>query len=213
MSNKIIKLEHIADKEISKVLVTKQLATPDYKPKGFWYTTAGNFEKYMRNESKEFPKKEVYSVEVNRTTLDNPDPTKVVVLNNSTEWDRFTVKYGVYFNTKDIPNTVLIKWKEVAQDFAGIEVIPIRKDKKLRYATFPGVSKDAIRNAFPKVDVDTMFWYTNWEYYAGCVWGKGGIIKCEWIKELPAYNGKSSFERPVLTDQFGNPVQPQCTIS
>jgi len=82
------KLEHIADKEISKVLVTKQPKHSNM-PKGFWYYLANERNKWLMKTSNGL--KQVYSIEVNRTTLDNPDSTKVLSISTSNDWDRFTI--------------------------------------------------------------------------------------------------------------------------
>jgi len=200
MSDK--KLEHISDKEISKVLVTKQNKRGDI-PKGFWYYLANERELWL----KKLPegKKQIYSVEVARTTLDNPDSTKVLSIKTSNDWDRFTIKYGYptyVYDDKTVKKSGIssqkiwvleIKWLEVSQDFAGIEIIPFRNNKKEFYQLSES-SKKLFKKSFPDIQDLTIFWYQGgltryFEQSCGCVWGKGGLTKCEWIDEI--YNKSS----------------------
>jgi len=190
-----MKLYHVSNNEIDKIYVIKQLNTPEDKPKGFWYSPNNEWENWLRREYESIQKKEVYLVEVNRTTLDNPDPTKVLSIKTSNDWDRFTIKYGypIYFNRRMIG--IHINWFEVSKEFAGIEIIPFQNAKTI-FVTLSKSSKKLLKEKFPNIEYNTVFWYSSWDISSGCVWGKGGITKCEWIKEILPEN-KKHFEELI----------------
>jgi len=94
--------------------------------------------------------------------------------------------------TELVTKSIDIKWKEVAQDFAGIEIIPLQKSKQ-DFMSLSKQSQKIIKDAIPDISTSAVFWYNFWLNYwnqgCGCVWGKGGLTKCEWIEEI--YNKSS----------------------
>ena len=96
---------------------------PALKPSGLWYSfgsawsdfakdAPGLLEKYQESEY-------VYEIlGVQTTTLDKPDPNKVLVLRTREEAKAFVEKYDI----KRVSRYVFAPWHQIARDFGGIEI-------------------------------------------------------------------------------------------
>lgn len=70
----------------------------------------------------------LYKLEVYYTNVDYKDKNRVLLLKSQDDFDKFTKKYGKLIQ-KSAMTFVLINWKNVSNDFGGIEVSDIC-DKK-----------------------------------------------------------------------------------
>ena len=96
---------------------------PALKPSGLWYSfgdawadfakdAPGLIEKYQESEY-------VYEIlGVQTTTLDKPNPNKVLVLNTREDSRTFVEKYDI----KLVSRYVFAPWYQIARDFGGIEI-------------------------------------------------------------------------------------------
>ena len=136
------------------------------KPNGFWYAYKDEWFNFWHNDNPE----NIYIYEViinpdNFTTLDQPNKLKVLRISTFNELEAFTEKYSFgslysnekigifFFGTESVPDILLkiykdhISWKDVMENYAGIEIIPYIYKARFKYK-----------------------WYYTWDIASGCIW-------------------------------------------
>ena len=112
------------------------------KPVGIWYSYYGSWYKFIiDNNMNEELHDNIYKINIKKDKLTNinlKDKDKILLINNVKDFDKFTKKY----KTKN----KLINWKDVANDFGGIEIAPYFSEKRFTY------------------------WYYPWDVASGCIW-------------------------------------------
>ena len=139
------------------------------KPRGFWYACgSGWYDAGVNAETHKY----LYSVKLKRSILTKDlseiKKGKVLQITKQDEMRAFDKKYGKNVISKDIyfDNYLLINWKQVKKDFAGIEICP--HQIKSRF----GVNGETVDN-------DIMFWYYSWDVASGCIWDLNAIDAIE----------------------------------
>lgn len=176
-----------------------------FKPKGLWYSldiywtmfgmnpeggeaslNYDNKEKLqmcedlLKNKMADEGSELYYQINVKYTSLDNINPNKVLKIDSTENFDQFFIKYGEV--TKD-SSMAFIKWKKVAQDFAGIEIIPYQKDRV--YFGRKNETDQKIRKFYRKnghnVTHKTFWFYSGWDLPSGCIWNPTCIINFQQV--------------------------------
>lgn len=117
------------------------------KPVGLWYSRGGEWLDFMMNEyDKPYYKyKNVYYIE--------PDYRRILRINSKDKILKFVEQYGESYRFESIPHEYKkIDWGRVADDYAGIEIIPKRYDYN-------------------------DLWYEGWDISSGCIWNTRFVKK------------------------------------
>jgi hypothetical protein len=174
-----MKLVHNSRQKLEKLGVfAKQIDGFEDKPRGLWYSPE-NIWNYSCNYK--------YEIELEYTTWEKPDSTKVLKITTCKEFDEFTFKYGggeVYemsnramdwtdqINARDEVFTkhrhVLINWYDVSKDFAGFELIPLLKNRDKSFIELSPSVQDKYIKRFGKYT--DLIWIRNLDVPSGCVW-------------------------------------------
>jgi len=110
----------------SKLSRLEQKSSGDFapKPNGLWYGCDDSWIQYVNepsNEMKSFKRgrSHLYSLEMNYTSIEEPNKTAVCKIDNDEDFDRFTELYVSEgrFSSPD--------WRKFAEDFGGIEFCPL----------------------------------------------------------------------------------------
>ena len=95
----------------------------DWKPRGFWYSCGNSWYKWVKSEMPMWLYKYIYKIDIiNKTSINNPDKNKILIINTESDFDIFINKYKE--NRKQF-----INWSNVAKDFGGIEICPYMSSK------------------------------------------------------------------------------------
>ena len=159
---------HISKIEI-KELKNNHYKQNFFKPRGFWYSIGPSWVQWKLSEgfnNKGIVKKgeeyyinkslNMYKVKFYNNKYTNvPDNEKVLLIDSYTKLMKFNKKYE--YNAK---NRKFINWKDVSNDYAGIEFRNFNKiNKKL--------SNKQIKNT----------WYWTLDVDSGCIWKPSKVIK------------------------------------
>jgi hypothetical protein len=106
--------------DISKVGGQQQFHV---KPNGLWYgfgTSWMDFAQQATGIQHMYDESDyLYEIQVQTTTIDNPDPNKVLRMTSSQEVNSFLQKYPA----QRVGQFKMLDWAQVANDFAGIELL------------------------------------------------------------------------------------------
>ena len=114
------------------------------KPAGSWYSLGEYWAKWMRSEQPD------WFASYDKIYMLDLDYSKILRINNGQKMKDFQNKYGEqpYKSYNDF--SMMIDWKRVAEDYAGIEIIPMIWEN----------SKN---------------WYRTWDIPSGCIWDSSAI--------------------------------------
>ena len=178
---------HFTDQEIEKLYHNKQIGTLGYKPRGIWYAIGNTWETFYASVSDKKHYNHKYKISLNYTSYTKKDKTKVLKITNERTFDKFTLKYGYvskrtsYSLRKDEDIRILIKWKQVARDYGGIEIIPLlNRNMTIDPKIIKKYDKKFKFNA--NGDQTTIdFWHYGIDVPSGCVWNPDAIKEIELI--------------------------------
>jgi hypothetical protein len=137
-------------------------------------------QEYKEETQKIFNGHFTYKLTVDYTDIDNPDKNKVVNLNTVEDFDKFTLRYGVYEeldlsdsddDTDNLCGIININWKKVSQDFGGIQTIPYFKDRRRYSKKYPTTYMEKFGN----ITKNTCLWASTLDIPGGVVWNKQAI--------------------------------------
>jgi hypothetical protein len=114
------------------------------KPAGSWYSLGEYWAKWMRSEQPD------WFASYDKIYMLDLDYSKILRINNGQKMKDFQNKYGEqpYKSYNDF--TMMIDWKKVAEDYGGIEIIPM-------------------------VWQNSRDWYRTWDIPSGCIWDSSAI--------------------------------------
>lgn len=145
-------LRHYSAKPVTSVRSARQIAEPDYKPRGFWVSVDDGDDGWA-----EWCRGEAFRLDTLRCVHDItlvPD-AKMLRLSNAAEIDLFTAEYGAsHFHAR------VIRWLDVANRYQGIIIAPYVWSRRLA----GGAS-----------------WYYPWDCASGCIWDAAAIQSVELI--------------------------------
>ena len=119
----------------------------DFKPTGLWYGMNSEWLDWCKDEMPEWIKKWSYSLEI--------DMSSILIISNIEELIKFCKTYN-----RIVQHIHLIDWREVAQDYKGIELI----------------NYDILRWAdFAMKEFNSHTWVYSWDVNGGCIWDMGAI--------------------------------------
>lgn len=157
------KLIHLSNKKLINITAKKQSIS--IKPIGLWYGNDCNWLNWVKKNTG-IDYKYKYEIKISITQIENKHKNKVLVLKSARDFDKFTIKYGVFKN-----NIIYIKWNDVSKHFGGIEVRNIRK----RLIASKYVQKKFNLN----YNVDELDYPILWtEYFdvdSGCIWNEKSV--------------------------------------
>lgn len=113
------------------------------KPAGSWYSLGEYWAKWMRSEQPDWFESydKIYMLDL--------DYSKILRINNAKKMEIFQNKYGVQ-PYKQHNDFTMIDWKRVAEDYTGIEIIPM-------------------------IWKNSRDWYRTWDIPSGCIWDSSAI--------------------------------------
>lgn len=115
------------------------------KPNGFWYGIKDKWYKFSKQELNE-RYKYIYKISLKKsstTTIDKPDPEKLLVIRTISDLEHFRRKY--FITTHDYS----YDWTKLKKSFAGLEIRHYSKLKKSLYI------KDSFYVFFSSLDVSS----------------------------------------------------------
>lgn len=115
------------------------------KPKGLWYAKGLAWVEWLIAEQPDWLKPYLYRIHM--------DKRDVLALRTIDDILAFASRYAADAHS--------VRWRDVADDYAGIEIAPYRYDLR-------GDMR--------------VFWYTGWDIPSGCVWEPGIILDVEEIE-------------------------------
>lgn len=196
----IMILIHASSEKIPKLVYIDQY-NKGLKPVGLWYAPGRTWINWCMNENMPGTCDSVkyyYVVVLRYSRLENRDKHRVLRIKNVDEFDEFNFKYG-YVDRKS--PFISIRWKEVANDFGGIEIIPylsnrttINDDVRKKY----GKKNNMI--LFPST---RFFWYAVFDVASGCVWNPHAVKKFYQIRKKYNKNGLELVEMKTTTTKKG----------
>jgi hypothetical protein len=116
------------------------------KPDGIWYDCEGEWKDFCETDLSGYDQRGydiVYEIIPNEPT--------VLFITNDQEFDRFEEEYG-----RKGRYELVIDWNEVSKKYAGIEICPYLRNKRMDHA-----------------------WYYPWDVASGCIWAPGGAKAIE----------------------------------
>lgn len=119
----------------------------DFKPKGFWYSVDGDWERWCKEDSGwEFP----YTHDVKL------GGERILRLESVTDIDMFHDAYKGKVSAAEWYRENYIDWVAVARAYDGIEIAPYQWARRLDGAAHK--------------------WYYGWDCASGCIWRPNGVI-------------------------------------
>lgn len=178
---------HFSYNKIKKIYRIKEQDNP-YKPQGLWYSTSSQWLEFYRNNIGEIKNcRYMYKLKLNYTKYSITDPKKVLRIKNESTFDKFTIKYGSVVKSKYSDNrfSFTIDWNKVADEYGGIEVIPLIKSRK--NTEDPDIIKkynDHFKFADNIDGVRLAFWLDTFDIDSGCVWEPEAVKKIKRIYKI-----------------------------
>lgn len=184
-------LIHISKEPITEITTVKQKDESGFKPSGLWYSPTSTWMKWARQNLSGYDDQYyAYILVVAYTTIDDPDPKRVLRIQNHRDFDQFNFKYAQEFKDKENPrrNSLLINWTAVASDFGGIEIIPQQKKRLEQLSCHEFGDKNTCdvkilrkyhRNGF-KLRWK-LIWYDGFDVASGCIWNRDAILEWKFV--------------------------------
>lgn len=142
-----VKRTHISKSKSIKVRPVAEAQQVDFKPKGFWYSVDGDWERWCKSESPDWLEgANTHAVELGRE--------RILYLRSVDDLDEFHKKYKPVNVEKSLEN--YIDWAAVASEYDGIEIAPYQRKRRL--------NGPAHR------------WCYGWDCASGCIWRPNGVI-------------------------------------
>lgn len=162
-----------------------------FKPHGLWYSPDNIWIDWMQDNMPPVTgKRYVYELRVHTTNLNQPNPDRVLSIRNQADFDQFSVRYSVNKKYRSRQHGYLmVNWRRVAKDFAGIEIIPLRQ-RRLRQFSKKTIGvplpTDLVR-LYRRHGIDTDFavmWYQLFDVASGCVWNPRAVKSFHLIRTI-----------------------------
>lgn len=128
--------------------------TTGLKPDGLWYSCYDSWYRWiLKEEMTSFLYPYIHKIRFRpgvATTIDQKqrDGTKMLVIGNVRDFDRFTMRYQVI-----VGEYACIDWSRVSKDYAGIEICPYLEKRR------------------------DVLWYSTWDVASGCIWNILPIVQ------------------------------------
>ena len=148
---------HLAHHPLTYVVQRPWVQDRGMKPEGFWYGVGDGWLRFLQQGGA--PIRKLYARHVHALRL---DLTRVARLTTVAEVRAFHEKYRDQ-HAHDAYSKIVLDWRKVERDFAGIEIAPyqyaLRFDHKV-------------------------FWYYPWDVASGCLWDVDVIKRVEYRGKL-----------------------------
>lgn len=172
-------LIHCSNKKIKKVKYIEQNENNPYKPMGLWYAESDTWLKYYEKHiDKVMHCKYIYELMFEYSDYPDENENRMLKISDKKSFDDFTFKYGKVEKNKysDHIYFILIFWNQVFDDCAGIEVIPLIKDRLK--SNDPKIIKkyNKVFKFAKNIDnITIFFWLSFFDIGSGCVWNPSAI--------------------------------------
>ena len=188
-----------ADTKEFKKLFYNPYQVESLHPYGYCYTQNGEWLKNAITVGTWKKQKYFYEFTLNYTTINKPDPHKVLQIKNENDFLQVTYKYGFLEQTANFFDVIKIEWPKIEKHFGGIEVTPGLKTT-IDINNNPEIITKFRKKGWGLSDFGytiIITWLDTFDTTNGCVWNKDAIknvkkINKSTIKPIKKTTRKSS---------------------
>ena len=167
---------HASVKKIKNIYNVKQ-TNKIFKPLGLWYSLNNEWINYVHENNMDKTYKFFYEIKVTYTKINNPDKNKVLLIKSNKDFQLLMKKY---FRINEYSNgyiSIDCNWENVEKDFAGIEIINLKK-LKLSNKTIQYIEKK-YKNSLIN---EYLLWTQTLDIDSGVVWNISALKYIKLIK-------------------------------